>query len=103
MTTTTSRTGQPPDRCARGIGHLGRHLLGRARRRPAVDPDGTVRGGVPGDYGAEDVDAADSHLGETLGAFRRVTNRIGPRGVPLRRSARTRPTSSSACCPSIPV
>jgi FkbH-like protein len=68
---------------AREVGHLARHVAGRAKKCLALDLDNTVWGGILGDDGAEGIEVADTYRGEAFRAFQRVIKQIGSQGVLL--------------------
>jgi FkbH-like protein len=70
-------------RYAREIGHLARHLTGRAKKALVLDLDGTLWGGVLGEDGAEGIEVAGSYRGEAFRAFQRVARQLGSQGVLL--------------------
>lgn len=81
-----ARTGLSPAllaRYAREVGHLARHLTGRAKKALVCDLDGTLWGGVLGDDGQEGIELGEGLRGEAFTAFQDVVRQLGSQGVLL--------------------
>jgi FkbH-like protein len=68
---------------AREVGHLARHVAGRAKKCLVLDLDNTVWGGTLGDDGLDGIEVAGGHRGEAFRTFQQVAKQIGSQGVLL--------------------